>query len=356
MSEETAAKDTPPDPGAQRTDSSGRLGKIAFLMTLLPVVAWGACATKVLGEDAGFLVWGLACALAVAGAIMGLVFRQSGWGWGALFTGIASPVVTAYLGFAVAPGFHMQRGRSLRRRGQPRFPATTPSDAWLAEVGAIADAPQEVADGWRANAATETASVASFAHLATELLAVGAPAELVERAHQDAVDEVRHARLCYALATAVDGARLGPAPFPSAAWPRDSSPTLRTLAEDSAVESCLFESASAAVARRLAARDDVPEAIRAVLETIAVDEARHAAHGLEIVEWCAAQGGAAIVAHMRAAVAKAAEAPIRAAVTHDALERFGLAGPALWRRCIEESRRELESRLPFEGAGGLLAA
>ena len=53
---------------------------------------------------------------------------------------------------------------------------------------------------WTADALLEHASVASFSRLSLALLAVGAPADLVALAHRAALDEIRHARLCFALA------------------------------------------------------------------------------------------------------------------------------------------------------------
>jgi hypothetical protein len=46
-----------------------------------------------------------------------------------------------------------------------------------------------------------------------ELLALGAPAELVEKAHVAALDEIEHARICFALASAYGGERYGPGPL-----------------------------------------------------------------------------------------------------------------------------------------------
>ena len=46
------------------------------------------------------------------------------------------------------------------------------------------------AQAWRLSGLAEHSSVAAFARAALELMAVGAPAELVADAHQAAIDEV----------------------------------------------------------------------------------------------------------------------------------------------------------------------
>ena len=254
--------------------------------------------------------------------------------------GITSPIITVVLGF-IAPGISYTRGRALRRRGVVRVPRARADAGWGAAVGPVSEAPPEAAEGWRVNAATEAASVAAFAHLSTELLALGAPAARIEDAHADALDELRHARLCYALAERMDGRAAGPAPFPEATLPRDGRLDLAALAADCVVEACLYESASASVAAALAAREDVCEGVRTVLEIIAVDEARHARHGYDIVEWCVAEGGPAIVVAMCAAVDAVDPRAAKGPGVADGLERHGLAGPRLWREHVEAARAEV---------------
>ena len=61
----------------------------------------------------------------------------------------------------------------------------------------LSDADSVQARKWLAAALAEHASVASFSKFALELLAVGAPASLLQRAHQAALDEIRHAQLSF---------------------------------------------------------------------------------------------------------------------------------------------------------------
>ena len=56
----------------------------------------------------------------------------------------------------------------------------------------------------------EHASIAAFARFSLELLAFGAPPDLVEQAQAAMADETRHAKLCFALAGAYAERPIGP--------------------------------------------------------------------------------------------------------------------------------------------------
>lgn len=66
---------------------------------------------------------------------------------------------------------------------------------------------------WLISARMEHASVAAFSQLSLHLAALGAPSELVERIHVAALDEIRHARRCYAIASAFAGKALTAGPI-----------------------------------------------------------------------------------------------------------------------------------------------
>jgi hypothetical protein len=330
----------------------------AIILACLPFVAWGGCATKIFDpDDEGGVVWLVAAVLAFAGSIVGLVnwirlrrkptsekVEGQGISFAAMMLGFLSPFITFVLGFlTVDMNLNFGHGRALRRRGRPRVPALVDNGAWLGDPGPRVDAPAAVADAWRAAGATEAASVAAFAHVANELLALGAPPALVEGAHRAALDEVHHARLCFALAARIDGKPLGPGAFP-AAITSEGAHDVVGCAAGTAVESCLFEGASARVARMLLARNDLAPAPREVLDVIAGDEAAHAAHGWDVVEWCAGVAGQrARDAAMRAILAIDIAAVLPAAPSH--LEAFGVASAALWREALLLERDACLARL-----------
>lgn len=160
---------------------------------------------------------------------------------------------------------------------------------------------------WAHDAALEHASVASFGKLALELLAFGAPAELVRAAHDAARDEIRHAELCFALASRYLGAPVGPGPLPAAAA-FTGARTLAELAAAAVREGCVGETLAAAVAAAQA-EAAADEALRATLASIAADEADHAALAYRVVAWALAAGGAPVRASVAVAFAAALEEP-----------------------------------------------
>ncbi len=183
---------------------------------------------------------------------------------------------------------------------------------------------ESLAQAFTADALLEHASVASFAHASLELLAVGAPAELVAGAHRAAIDEVQHARLCFALAQAYGGRPLGPSPFPfnrSVAVSED----LADIAARAARDGCIGETLAALVAAEQLARATDP-AVRRALGVIARDEARHAELAWRTVAWALAAGGAPVHAAVSRvfADARAHAAWPRGAASSPALEAHGL--------------------------------
>lgn len=135
---------------------------------------------------------------------------------------------------------------------------------------------------WTRDARMEHASIASFSRLALELMAVGAPAELVERAHHAALDEARHARICFEQAQRHAGAEIGPGALPLDGLTLAND--LEELAVATVIDGCVGETLAAALLRERAACCTDP-ALSAVLERMAEDEAEHAAFAYAIVGW-----------------------------------------------------------------------
>src|SRR5262249_51445943 len=145
-----------------------------------------------------------------------------------------------------------------------------------------------LAEGWTRDALLEHASVAAFARFSLELLAVGAPADLVEDAHRAALDEVAHARACFAVAAAYGGVATEPASFPFGGCVEVAS-SLAEIVARTVVEGCIGETLAAIQAAEQLARAADP-AVREVLTAIANDEARHAELAWRTVAWALATG------------------------------------------------------------------
>ncbi len=110
-----------------------------------------------------------------------------------------------------------------------------------------------LAEAWTASGLLEHASVASFSRSSLSLLAAGAPAELVLGTHRAALDEIVHARLCFALASAYRGEAIAPGPFPVAGDVHVSA-NLAAIAVSTVEEGCIGETVAAIVASEQLAR------------------------------------------------------------------------------------------------------
>ena len=159
-----------------------------------------------------------------------------------------------------------------------------------------------LAEAWGRDGLLEHASVASFGRFALELLAAGAPAALVADAHRAALDEVRHARLCFGLASVYAGESLAPGPFDFGRGVAVHA-DLPRLAARTFAEGCVGETLAAVVAAEQHAAAEDP-AVRQVLAIIAEDEARHAELAWRAVAWALEVGGAPVRDALRIAMAQ----------------------------------------------------
>ncbi|MDI1445271.1 ferritin-like domain-containing protein [Polyangium sp. 6x1] len=221
------------------------------------------------------------------------------------------------------------------------------------DVSAIApDLRAALAAEWTRDALFEHASVASFGRFALELLAAGAPAELVEEAHRAALDEVRHARLCFALASAYAGEPVRPGAFPFEGA-TEVVADLASIAARTAKEGCIGETIAAVIAAEQCAKAEDP-AVAEVLAGIAADEAQHAELAWRTVAWAIRVGGERV----RAAVEE-----VFAGLGHGAVLDAGGAGdPRLARHgrlagaALSEAAARAMEEVVRPAAGMLLSA
>jgi hypothetical protein len=216
--------------------------------------------------------------------------------------GLAASFV-GYMWTLPPPVFVM--GRRLRSGRRLLSPAGKEGSRWAEAGGEHALSRLEVPDAlraglaeeWRRAARNEHAAIAAFGQVALELIAVGAPPELVADAHAAAMDEVRHTRTCFSIARALDGREEEPGAFPearhAAAVTTSRSDALVRLACDAVIDGALNEGVAGRVLAKLAPRCASPE-LGARLREMAADESRHAAHSWRVIEYCLAEGGAAV--------------------------------------------------------------
>jgi hypothetical protein len=154
-------------------------------------------------------------------------------------------------------------------------------------AGLSAQERQLLAGHWARIGAAEYASVAGFQRFAMDLMANGAPSDLIERAQRAALDEMRHARLAFTLASAFAGAPIGPGALDlPAAVPIHRS--LTELAVATAEEGCTVETLSACLLAEALLHATDP-AVVAALTQMRRDEDRHAALAWETLRWALSQ-------------------------------------------------------------------
>ena len=231
-------------------------------------------------------------------------------------------------------------GRPLVVDGVARMATVVERADWSGSVDADAALPPRVrsllADLWCADARMEHASVASFARFALELLAVGAPPDLVLGAHRAAQDEVLHAKDCFALASRFAGKPLGPGPLDVSGCIPESN--LAGIVLRAVIEGCVGETVAAVVATEQLAHATDPQSKRA-LERIATDEAEHSLLAWRFVAWALAGGDpsvkSAAARGLRAALEGFPELP------RDGFSAYGRLAPRDHLRAVERARREI---------------
>jgi hypothetical protein len=150
------------------------------------------------------------------------------------------------------------------------------------------DVRKELAARWAEAGLMEHASIAAFARFALQLLALGAPADLMSATHEAMADETEHAKMCFALASAFAGESIGPGrlPIEGALEQCELGQVLALVVR----EGMIGETVAAVEAREalLHAEDPV---VRRVLEKIVADETRHAALAWRFAAWAIEEGG-----------------------------------------------------------------
>ncbi|HUQ07774.1 MAG TPA: ferritin-like domain-containing protein, partial [Kofleriaceae bacterium] len=231
-------------------------------------------------------------------------------GLGTTLVGLGIGAIALIYDFFTTPflGESTSKGRLLRLRGKARLPDVTPGRGWADDatprVAHLTAAERRtLADAWLLSARMEHASIPAFAQLSLHLAALGAPSDLVERTHTAALDELRHARRCFAMANAYAGTSYTAGPIVELATPDRTTPIDHVrLAVGSLVDGCLAEGIASDVAALGAGRAEDP-VVRDTLAMIAADEAQHAELAWSVLAWCLDTNSA----HVHAAVSARAQ-------------------------------------------------
>ncbi len=174
-------------------------------------------------------------------------------------------------------------GRPIRGDRGPILPMIEGAET---DARATGDA-QALASHWTLVARLEHASIASFAKLTLDLLSIGAPHELVAESQRASLDEVKHAQLALHLARSFGGgASLGAMRELGSVGLGGS---VEAILEETLRDGCVNETFASFEAAEQAAHCEIAE-VKVVLETIAGDEARHAALAFRVVAWALREG------------------------------------------------------------------
>lgn len=207
--------------------------------------------------------------------------------------------------------FEYCSGRPLRDEGEHRVAQARPGRSWSADLQPHDDGGidrvtrQALAKAWLEDALAEHASIAAFGRVTLELMAHGAPPELLAATQAAALDEIEHARCCFALAGRYGGSPVAPGGLVT---PPPRTGDLARLAVDTFIEGCVGETIAALVAERALTRATDPD-VRATLAQIAEDESRHAALAWRTLAWALEQGGEPVRAMLRRAGRDVGAAP-----------------------------------------------
>lgn len=170
--------------------------------------------------------------------------------------------------------------------GERLAPVAARSD-WSAEVAPDVDmlslrTKKQLGEYWTMIGQMEHASVAAFARFSLQLLALGAPPELLVRSQTAMADETHHARLAFALASAYLERPVGPGLLDLNGALADISveEVLRTVI----MEGCVGETVAAMEAKEALTYVTDPT-LRYVFGEIARDESQHAMLAWRTVGW-----------------------------------------------------------------------
>lgn len=237
------------------------------------------------------------------------------------------------------PSLHPLRTAPLAERGDRSNLEDKPSiddlpPSLRAELGAH----------WAKRGQTAYASIASLARFSLELLALGAPHDLVTGAQTAMGDKLEHARLCFGLATTLGGRPVGPGPLSVQGTLEGGS--LAEVVKFAVTEGCVGETLAALEgAEALTLASD--RAVCEVLTKVCDDERRHAELAWRFVRWALDAGG-------EEAYETAAEALLRAlemGETSDDGESDGESLSIAFGRLPGRFRAELRRRALCEVVG-----
>ncbi|KAB2895994.1 MAG: ferritin-like domain-containing protein [Kofleriaceae bacterium] len=151
-----------------------------------------------------------------------------------------------------------------------------------------------LAETWTRRSAAEYLAVSTFAVLAIDLVAAGAPADVLSLCMRAGIDEVRHAELCLRMIEIYGGKRVMPPPGMSSLPDDPERPKLHQALANTMLVSCVSETYATTVLT--ATRDLTTDPVaHAVLTSIYSDEVMHARLGWSYLRYGIERGGQGVI-------------------------------------------------------------
>lgn len=211
---------------------------------------------------------------------------------------------------ACLPSHLCNAGRPFLVRGDERLADARRTTEWLdvapTRRGTLTGERAAVlAASWTRVGLMEHASIAAFARFALQLLALGAPPDLVSATSEAMIDETRHAQIAFGLASRYGAEPIGPGKLSMDAALEELD--IESILVNAILEGCCGETA-AAYEVALAAEGAADPELRETLARIAEDERRHADLAWNFVRWSLQRNPALKTAALRAVELELAQA------------------------------------------------
>lgn len=211
---------------------------------------------------------------------------------------------------ACLPSHLCNAGRPFLVRGDERLADARRTTEWLdvapTRRGTLTGERAAVlAASWTRVGLMEHASIAAFARFALQLLALGAPPDLVSATSEAMIDETRHAQIAFGLASRYGAEPIGPGKLSMDAALEELD--IESILVNAILEGCCGETA-AAYEVAVAAEGAAGPVLRETLARIAEDERRHADLAWNFVRWSLQRNPALKTAALRAVELELAQA------------------------------------------------
>lgn len=268
-----------------------------------------------------------------------------------LFFGLFMFPVSAFGGLLLVLSRLQGHGRPFRMKGKPTVSKLSkskdfsPWNACRINFHSEPDIDSRIALEaiWLDNASKEHISIPAFSKLSLQLIALGAPPDLMEKVFRAASQEINHATLCYSVASSLSGKPFSPDIMPEILRQSFDHGSLESLVLECFVDGCLMEALSVAHAREGALLAREPE-IKKVLDVIASDEHFHSELSWEIVQFLLPRVSVSMTQILLSELKKIKSLPAPEFYSHEIIELIGRADRECM-RCFGVLPQESTERL-----------